>query len=78
MAETMASRGGLAVLPQDIPAGHHRQRRGLGEVKAIPSLKRRSCSRPTTPSARHLMLLPKRPHRAAVVVDEGRPVGIRD
>ena len=75
MAETIARRGGLAVIPQDIP----------GEIVAdvIGSVKERDpvIETPITlaPSAtvgEALNLLPKRAHDAAVVLEDGRPVGI--
>ena len=75
MAETMARRGGLAVLPQDIPLDiiasvveWVKQRHPVFETPIVLA--------PHDTVSEALMLLPKRPHRAAVVVDEGRPVGI--
>src|SRR5689334_4592667 len=75
MAETMARRGGLAVLPQDIP---------LDVVAEVVSwLKQRHpvFETPITLAPQEtvsdaLALLPKRAHRAAVVVEGGKPVGI--
>jgi IMP dehydrogenase len=75
MAETMARRGGLSVIPQDIP---------LDIVEEVVSwVKERHpvfetpiTLRPTDTVSDALALLPKRSHRAAVVLDEGRPVGI--
>lgn len=75
MAETLARRGGLAVIPQDIPldivAGVIR------EVKACDPV----FETPITVAPHHtvgyaLNLLPKRAHGAAVVVAEDHPVGI--
>lgn len=75
MAETVARRGGLAVVPQDVPA------------EVIESVIARVKSRhpvfetPITVGtgsvvAEVLSLLGKRAHGAAVVVEGGRPVGI--
>lgn len=76
MAETVARRGGLAVIPQDIPT----------EVVAdvVRFVKSRHLVHdtpvtlsPTSTVADALGLLPKRAHGAAVVVDaELRPVGV--
>ncbi|WP_103504457.1 MULTISPECIES: GuaB1 family IMP dehydrogenase-related protein [Streptomyces] len=75
MAETVARRGGMAVIPQDIPI------EVVAEV--IGWVKRRHLVLDTpitlTPgqtAADALSLLPKRAHGAAVVVSDGRPVGI--
>jgi IMP dehydrogenase len=75
MAETMARRGGLAVLPQDIPldvvadvVGWVKDRHPLFETPIVLE--------PHQTVSDALALLPKRSHRAAVVVDGGRPVGI--
>ena len=75
MAETVARRGGLTVIPQDIP---------LPVVADVVSwVKRRHHVfdtpielRPDQTVAEALSLIPKRAHRAAVVVDGGRPVGV--
>jgi IMP dehydrogenase len=75
MAETMARRGGLAVLPQDIP---------LDVVAEVVSwIKRRHpvFETPITLAPHEtvsdaLGLLSKRAHRAAIVVAAGKPVGI--
>jgi IMP dehydrogenase len=75
MAETVARRGGLAVIPQDIPADV------VADV--IGWVKRRhlvwdtpiTVAEPTT-VGEALSLLPKRAHGAVVVVREGRPVGV--
>ncbi|KQW52889.1 inosine-5-monophosphate dehydrogenase [Nocardioides sp. Root1257] len=75
MAETIARRGGLAVIPQDIPASV------VADV--VSFVKSRDLVfdtpielAPHQTVAEALSLIPKRAHRAAVVVDEGRPVGI--
>ena len=75
MAETLARRGGLAVIPQDIP---------LDVVADVTStIKRRHTLyetavsvHPSTTVAQATLLLTKRAHGAGVVVDEGRPIGI--
>ncbi|MQA27127.1 MAG: GuaB1 family IMP dehydrogenase-related protein, partial [Micromonosporaceae bacterium] len=75
MAETIARRGGLAVIPQDIPV----------EVVAdvVSWVKRRDLIHDTpitlAPDAtvgEALNLLPKRAHNAVIVVAESRPVGV--
>jgi IMP dehydrogenase len=75
MAETVARRGGLTVLPQDIPAAVVRE--------VIAWVKRRHLvfDTPITLDPHQtvgdaLALLPKRSHRAAFVVVDGRPVGV--
>jgi IMP dehydrogenase len=75
MAETVARRGGLAVIPQDIP---------IDVVTEVVSwVKRRHLVHdtpitlaPTDTVSEALALLPKRAHGAVVVVERGRPVGI--
>jgi IMP dehydrogenase len=75
MAETVARRGGLAVLPQDIP---------VDVVADVVSwVKRRDLIYdtpltlgPDATTGHALSLLPKRAHGAVVVVEDGRPVGI--
>ena len=75
MAETVARRGALAVLPQDIPV------EVVGEV--INWVKRRDTVHdtpialgPRDTVGEALALLPKRAHGAVVVVADGRPVGV--
>ncbi|PVG83868.1 GuaB1 family IMP dehydrogenase-related protein [Nocardioides gansuensis] len=75
MAETVARRGAITVIPQDIPipvvadvvswvkARHHVFDTPIELV-------------PTQTVAEALSLIPKRTHRAAVVVEDGRPVGV--
>jgi IMP dehydrogenase len=75
MAETMARRGGLSVLPQDVPLDV------VDEVASWVKGRHPVFETPITLSPHEtvsdaLGLLPKRAHRAAVVVDGGRPVGI--
>ncbi|MDQ1697061.1 MAG: dehydrogenase, partial [Frankiaceae bacterium] len=75
MAETLARRGGLAVIPQDIP---------LDVVTDVVSfVKSRHLIHdtpltmgPTDTVGEALNLLPKRAHGAIVVVDSDRPVGV--
>jgi IMP dehydrogenase len=75
MAETVARRGGLVVIPQDIP------------LPVVADVVRFVKSRhlvfdtpielaPHQTVAEALALMPKRAHRAAVVVEDGRPVGV--
>ena len=76
MAETVSRRGGLVVLPQDVPA----------DIVADTIAKVKSChtvyDTPVTLSPRDtvsqaLSLISKRSHHAVIVIDEqGRPVGI--
>ena len=75
MAETVARRGGLAVLPQDIPlpvvqdvvqwvkSRHH-------VVETALTLS------PHNTVSEALALLPKRAHGALIVIEDGRPVGV--
>ncbi|MBS2964219.1 GuaB1 family IMP dehydrogenase-related protein [Actinocrinis puniceicyclus] len=75
MAETVARRGALAVIPQDIPIDV--------VVEVVDWVKARHTVydtpitvRPTDTVGDLLNLLPKRAHGAAVVVERGRPVGV--
>jgi IMP dehydrogenase len=75
MAETVSRRGGLVVLPQDIPVDV--------VVEVISWIKERHLVydtpivlRPTDTVSEALALLPKRAHGALVVVEDGRPVGV--
>jgi IMP dehydrogenase len=77
MAETVARRGGLAVIPQDIPVDV------VAEVTRWVKARHLVHDTPITLSATEtagtaLGLLPKRAHGAAVVVDESgkRPIGV--
>jgi IMP dehydrogenase len=75
MAETLARRGGLAVIPQDIPLDVVAD--VVGWVKGRhPVFETPITLEPQQTVSDALALLPKRAHRAAVVVDGGRPVGI--
>jgi IMP dehydrogenase len=75
MAETVARRGGLVVLPQDIPVrvvhevvGWVKQRHLVVDTALTLS--------PQSPVSDALALLHKRAHGAIIVVDEGSPVGV--
>ncbi len=76
MAETIARRGGLAVIPQDIP---------IDVVAEVISWTKRRCLVHETPITLNpestvgeaLNLLPKRAHNAVVVIDtQRRPIGL--
>jgi IMP dehydrogenase len=76
MAETIARRGGIAVLPQDIPADV--------VTEVISWVKERDLVHdtpltlgPTATTGHALSLLPKRAHGAIIVIDDdGRPAGV--
>ncbi|WP_426244508.1 GuaB1 family IMP dehydrogenase-related protein [Nocardioides sp. LHG3406-4] len=75
MAETVARRGGLVVIPQDIPipvvadvVGWVKSRHLVFDTPIELA--------PQQTVAEALSLIPKRSHRAAVVVEDGRPVGV--
>ena len=75
MAETVARRGGITVIPQDIPipvvaevVAWVKQRHQVFDTPIV--------LRPDQTVAEALSLIPKRAHRAAVVVEDGRPVGV--
>ncbi|MEN3612582.1 GuaB1 family IMP dehydrogenase-related protein [Plantactinospora sp. ZYX-F-223] len=76
MAETVARRGGLAVLPQDIPIevvaeviGWVKQRHLVHDTAITLG--------PTDTVGDAIHLLPKRSHGAVIVIDpDGRPVGV--
>ena len=75
MAETVARRGGITVVPQDIPLPV------VADVVAWVKQRHRVFDtpielRPDQTVAEALALIPKRAHRAAVVVQDGRPVGV--
>ncbi len=75
MAETVARRGGLTVLPQDIPLDV------IEHVVEFVKTRHPVFETPITLSPQHtvgdaLSLIHKRAHGAVVVVDDGRPVGI--
>jgi IMP dehydrogenase len=75
MAETVARRGALAVIPQDIPVdvvvdviGWVKSRHVVYDTALVLA--------PTDTVSDALALLPKRAHGALVVVVDGRPVGV--
>jgi len=75
MAETVARRGGMAVIPQDIPVAV------VSEVASWVKRRHLVYDTPLTLGPDEtvgaaLHLLPKRAHNAVVVVRESRPVGI--
>src|SRR5487761_1447819 len=75
VAETVARRGGLAVLPQDIPVDV------VAEVVSWVKSRDLVYDTPITlgpadTAGDALALLPKRSHGAVIVTDEGRPVGV--
>ncbi|MGH6656526.1 MAG: GuaB1 family IMP dehydrogenase-related protein [Actinocrinis sp.] len=75
MAETVARRGGLVVIPQDIPLDVVTE--VIDWVKARhPVYDTPITVRPTDTVGDLLNLLPKRAHGAAVVVEDGCPVGV--
>jgi IMP dehydrogenase len=75
MAETVARRGGIAAIPQDIPIEVVAQ--VIGWVKQRHLVHDTPLTLPPTATvAQALSLLPKRAHGALVVADEGRPVGV--
>ena len=75
MAETVARRGGLVVIPQDIPVdvvadvvGWVKRRHLLYDTPITLAA--------TSTVGEALNLLPKRAHGAVIVVDDDRPVGV--
>jgi IMP dehydrogenase len=75
MAETVARRGAIAVIPQDIPLSVVR------DVLAWVKQRHLLFDTPITLDPHQtvgdaIALLPKRSHRAAFVVEDGRPVGV--
>jgi IMP dehydrogenase len=75
MAETLARRGGLAVIPQDIPVdvvaeviSWVKQRHAVFDTPVV--------LRPTDTVSDAIALLPKRTHGAGVITDADQPVGI--
>jgi IMP dehydrogenase len=75
MAETIARRGGIAIIPQDIPLNVVAWT--VGRVKAAhPIYDTPVTVSPTTTVGEAMSLLPKRAHGAAVVVEDGKVLGI--
>ncbi|HSP29609.1 MAG TPA: GuaB1 family IMP dehydrogenase-related protein, partial [Ilumatobacteraceae bacterium] len=75
MAETVARRGGIAILPQDIPVDV--VARVIDYVKRCHTVFETPITLgPDATIADALSLIHKRAHGAVVVVDEGAPVGV--
>ncbi|WP_067689580.1 GuaB1 family IMP dehydrogenase-related protein [Nocardia jejuensis] len=75
MAETVARRGGIVVLPQDLPIA------AAAETIAFVKSRSLTADTPVTLDPEQsvsdaLALLHKRAHGAVVVVDKGKPVGV--
>lgn len=75
MAETVARRGSVAVLPQDIPADIVAEVTGWVK-RRHPVFETPITLTPTSTVGEALNLLPKRAHGAVVVTEDERPVGI--
>jgi IMP dehydrogenase len=75
MAETIARRGGIAIIPQDIPADVVAST--VARVKAAHTVYETPVTvSPSMTIGETVSLLTKRAHGAAIVVDDGKPVGI--
>ncbi|HET9969005.1 MAG TPA: GuaB1 family IMP dehydrogenase-related protein [Streptosporangiaceae bacterium] len=75
MAETVARRGGVAILPQDIPADVVAD--VIAWVKSRDLVVETALTlAPSDTAGDALSLLPKRAHGAVVVVSAGQPVGV--
>jgi IMP dehydrogenase len=75
MAETVARRGGVASIPQDIPLDV--VARAVRQVKeAHPVYETPIVVAPDTTVGEALSLIPKRAHGAVVVVEGGQPIGV--
>ncbi|MGH3181900.1 MAG: CBS domain-containing protein, partial [Streptosporangiaceae bacterium] len=75
MAETVARRGGVAILPQDIPADVVAD--VITWVKSRDLVAETALTlHPADTAGDALSLLPKRAHGAVIVVEDGRPVGV--
>src|SRR3954470_15832206 len=75
MAETVARRGGIAVIPQDIPVAVVRDVVGWVKQRHLVHDTAITLERHMT-AGEALVLIGKRAHGAAVVVDGPKPVGI--
>ena len=74
MAETVARRGGVAIIPQDIPTDVVAE--VVGKVKGShPVFDTPVRVTPHTPVGQAMSLLPKRAHGLVVVVEDGKPLG---
>lgn len=75
MAETVARRGGIAIIPQDIPLDVVRST--VERVKAShPVYETPVTIAPSTTVGEAMSLIPKRAHGAAVVVEDGKVLGV--
>ncbi|WP_030168080.1 GuaB1 family IMP dehydrogenase-related protein [Spirillospora albida] len=75
MAETVARRGAVAVIPQDIPVDVVAD--VIGWVKGRDHVVDTAITLdPGSTAGDALALLPKRAHNAVIVVEDGRPIGI--
>ncbi|MGZ5414267.1 MAG: GuaB1 family IMP dehydrogenase-related protein [Aeromicrobium sp.] len=75
MAETIARRGGIAILPQDIPLDIIDS--AVSRVKAAHTVYDTPVTvDPTTTIGEALSLMTKRSHGAVVVVQDGKPLGV--
>lgn len=75
MAETVARRGGVAIVPQDIPADVVAET--IAKVKGSHTVFDTPVTvRPDMPVGQAMTLLPKRAHGVVIVVKDSRPVGI--
>ncbi len=75
MAETVARRGGIAILPQDIPLEVVAE--AVRRVKAAhPVVDTAITVSPHTTVGEAMSLMPKRAHGAVVVVEDGKLLGI--
>jgi IMP dehydrogenase len=75
MAETVARRGGIATIPQDIPVDV--VARAVRQVKqANPVFETPITVQPDTTVGEALSLMPKRAHGAVLVVLDGKPLGV--
>lgn len=75
MAETVARRGGIVVLPQDLPLN------AAAETIAFVKSRSLTADTPVTLTPDHsvsdaMALIHKRAHGAVIVVEQGRPVGV--
>ncbi len=74
MAETVARRGGLAIIPQDLPTAIVAE--AIGKVKAAhPMFDTALTIKPGATIGEALSLMPKRAHGLVVVVEDGAPIG---
>jgi IMP dehydrogenase len=74
MAETVSRRGGIAIVPQDIPTDVVAE--VIGKVKRSHAIYDTPVSvTPHTTVGEALSLIPKRAHGLAVVIENGQPLG---